>query len=135
MKLLLLMLMSFFQGEMLRISTPLQKSIFFSLTSMTSTEKNPEILGKTGIDSFPGGGGAPFRYELSHFGKGSMCFTRQHEDRAPRGSGGSACGHVSNERVFVSPVRMTDHQSWRPSCVWPAARLVASFPPSNDSGA
>lgn len=88
MKLLLLMLMSFFRGEMLRISTPLQKSTFFSLTSMTGTEKNPEILGETGTDSFPGG--APFRYELSHFGKGFMCFTRQHEDQAPRGSGGSA---------------------------------------------
>ena len=55
MKLPLLMLINDFGGEMLCNSTPLQKSIFMPLTLMTSTEKNPEFLGKTGIDSFPGG--------------------------------------------------------------------------------
>ena len=55
MKLPLLMLINYFGVEMLCNSTPLQKSIFMPLTLMTSTEKNPEFLGKTGIDIFPGG--------------------------------------------------------------------------------
>lgn len=97
MKLPLLMLVNFFWwGEMLCNSIPLQKSIFMPLTPMTSTEKNPEFLGKTGIDKFPGG----YRLDMSF-----LILEKVLCEPGSISSGGSVQGHVSNERTSVSPAR------------------------------
>lgn len=58
----------------------------------------------------------PSRYRLSHFGKGFMCFRKQHENRDPQGSGGSGWGHMSAEKVSTSPWgigKMNDTRSWQ----------------------
>ena len=81
---------------MLCNSTPLQKSIFMPLTPMTNTEKNPEFLGKTGIDNFPGG----YRLDMSF-----LVLQKVLCEPGSISSGGSVQGHVSNERTPVSPGR------------------------------
>lgn len=88
---------------MLLISTPLHISIFLLLTSVTSTEENPENSGKD--RNWQLLWRIPSRYRLSHFGKGFMCFRKQHENRDPQSSGGGGWGHMSAEKVSMSPLR------------------------------